>query len=192
MRKTLVLLAMFALAAVPAFAQHGHGNGGNRGGNGGNRGGGGREQHGSNASHAQRQPKQDNRGRGRERDDHINGRGAERDFHRDHDRGGYHFSDRHRDDFRRHWDGRRFDHEFWESHWGYRHPFYWGHCGWYGPRWAIGSYFWYDGLYFEVVDEIPAYWYDGQVVIVYDEACDCYYAINDAYPGVRIHVGVRF
>jgi hypothetical protein len=187
MRKTLVLLAMFAFAATPILAQ-GHGNhGGQRGGNGGSR-----EQHGSSNQHAQRQPKQDNRGRGVERDDHINSRGAERDFHRDHDRGGYHYSDRDRGDIRRHWDGRHFDHEFFESHWGYGHRFFWGHCGWYGPRWGLGSYFWYDGLYFEIVDTIPYDWYDAEVAIIYDPVCDCYYAVNPVYPGVRIHVGIRF
>jgi hypothetical protein len=188
MRKTLFSLVFGLLVfAFPAFGQ-GHGN------HGGNRGNGGHEQRGGGDRHAQSQPRHDNRGRGIERDDHINGRGAEREFHRDrdHDRGGYHFSNHDRGEFRRHWDGRRFDHEFFESHYGYRHPFYWGHCGWYGPRWYVGSYFWYDGLYFEVIDPIPPYWYDGQVVIVYDEACDCYYAVNEAYPGVRIHIGVRF
>ena len=174
---------MFALMAVPALAQRGRENHGNRG-NGGER----QERH---EARVQRQPKQDNRGRGIMRDDHVNNRAAERDFHRDHDRGGYHYGTP-RGEFRRHWDGHRFDHEFFESHWGYRHPFYWNHCGWYGPRWVIGSYFWYDGLYFEVIDPIPPYWYDGQVVIVYDEYCDCYYAVNDAYPGVRIHIGIRF
>ena len=171
---------MFALAAVPAFAQGRRGNGGQRGNGGGN-------EH----ARVERQPRHDNRGRGIERDDHINGRGAERDFHRDHDRGGYHWGAR-REEHREHWDGRRFDHEYFESHWGRRHPFYWNHCGWYGPRWVVGSYFWYDGVYFEVIDPIPPYWYDGQVVIVYDEYCDCYYAVNDAYPGVRIHIGIRF
>lgn len=171
---------MFALAAIPAFAQRGHEQRHEQRGN-------GRQER------VQRdpQPRHDNRGRGIERDDHINGRGAERDFHRDHDRRGYHWSDR-REDARGHWDGRRFDHEYWERHWGARHPFYWGHCGWYGPRWAVGSYFWYDGAYFEVIDSIPPYWYEGQVVIVYDPLCDCYYAVNDAYPGVRIHIGIRF
>ena len=180
MRKTLVLLAIFALAAIPAFAQHGNHNGGQRGNSGG-----GHEQH------AQKQPKQDNRGRGIERDDHINGRHAEREFHQQHETRGYHNAAP-RGEYARHWDGRRFDHGFFESHWGYNHRFFWGHCGWYGPRWAIGSAFWYDGLYFEIVDTIPYDWYDASVAIIYDPVCDCYYAINPSYPGVRIHVGIRF
>jgi hypothetical protein len=198
MKKTLFSLVFALLVfAVPAFAQGRHGGGGgSHGGNGGGNKGGDR--------HAQSQPRHDDRGRGIVRDDHINGRRAEREFHgrndyerHPDDRGsrearGYHYSNHDRGEFRRHWDGRRFDHEFFESHWGERHRFYWNHCGWYGPRFYVGSYFWYDGAYFEIVDTVPSYWYDDPIYVVYDEACGCYYVVDPVYPGVRIHVGIRF
>ena len=175
MRKTLLSLVFGLLAfAVPAFGQ-GHG--------GGHSGGGGH----SNGGHAQSAPKHDNQGRAAQHPS----KPVEKQFHSTQSREGYHTAEP-RGVYAQHWDGHRFDHDFYESHWGYGHPFYWGHCGWYGPRWGIGSYFWYNGLYFTIIDTIPTDWYDGQVVIIYDESCDCYYAVNQAYPGVRIHVGIRF
>jgi hypothetical protein len=169
MQKTLLSLVFgLFLFAVPVFAQHGHG---------GHSGGGG---------HYQSRPTHD----GNRNVQHEN-RQTEQKFHQSQPRGGYHYGTP-RGEFAAHWNGHAFDHEFFEAHWGYGHPFYWGHCGWYGPRWAVGSAFWYDGLYFDVIDPIPYAWYDDQVVVVYDPACDCYFAENPIYPGVRIHVGIRF
>ena len=173
MRKTLLSLVFGLLVfAVPAFGQ-GHG-GGHSGGH-------------SNGGHAQSAPKHDNQGRAAQHPS----KPVEKQFHSTQSREGYHTAEP-RGVYAQHWDGHRFDHDFYESHWGYGHPFYWGHCGWYGPRWGIGSYFWYNGLYFTIIDTIPTDWYDGQVVIIYDESCDCYYAVNQVYPGIRIHVGIRF
>jgi hypothetical protein len=181
MKKTLFSLVFALLVlAVPAFGQGNHGGGRGNGGGGGGRGDGGR--------HAQSQPRHDDRGRSYQRND----RREEREFHANHEERGYHYSEHDRGEFRRHWDGRRFDHDFFEGHWGYGHRFYWGHCGWYGPRWAIGSAFWFDGAYFTIIDTIPYDWYDGEVAVIYDPACDCYFATNPVYPGVRIHVGIRF
>lgn len=115
MRKTLVLLAILAFAAIPALAQHnGHGSGNH-----------------SNSGHAQAQPRHDSQGRGVMRDDHIKDKRSEKQFHEQHGNGGYHYGVA-RGDARAHWNGRHFDHEFFESHWGYGHRFYWNHCGWYG------------------------------------------------------------
>jgi hypothetical protein len=181
MRKTLFSLVFSLLVfAVPALAQGRHGGGGGSHNGGGSRGG-----------HVQSQPQHDNRGRSVQHSERQNSPRAERQFHQNNDRRGYHFSEP-RHEFREHWNGRRFDHDFFESHWGYRNRFYWGHCGWYGPRFYVGSYFWYNGVYFEIIDTVPAYWYNDPVYVVYDEACDCYYVVDPVYPGVRIHIGVRF
>ena len=181
MKKTLFLAVLSLILALPALAQRGQrGNERHE-----NRG---QERH---EQRVQREPRHDDRGRGIERDDRWNGRRQERDFHRDNDRRGYHWSDR-REDFRSHWNGRRFDDDFFAAHWGYGHHFRWGHCGWYGPRFYVGSYFWYNGIYFEVIDPIPPYWYDDDVAVIYDPMCDCYYVVNDRYPDVRIHIGIRF
>jgi hypothetical protein len=173
MRKTLFSLVFALLVfALPAYAQHGN-NGGHQNGR------------------TQAAPRHDTQGRGVMRDDHINGKQADKQFHAQHGSVGYHRGIA-VGEARAHWNGRHFDHEFFESHWGYNHRFFWGHCGWYGPRWGLGSYFWYDGLYFEIVDTIPYDWYNAEVAIIYDPACDCYFAVNPVQPGLRIHVGVRF
>lgn len=178
MKKTLFYLVFALLLVVsPAFAQH-HG-GGSSHNNGGSHNSGG---------HAQSQPHHDNEGRPVQ---HENPR-SEQQFHQNNPRAGYHYAGQPRGVYAQHWDGHRFDHGFYESHWGYGHPFYWGHAGWYGPRWGIGSYFWFNGVYFTVVDPIPVGWYDDSISIVYDDGGDCYYAVNPRYPGIRIHVGVRF
>jgi len=180
MKKTLFgLVLSILLFAVPTFAQkHGNGGGGQRGGNHDNRG----------HVQSQPQPQHDNRGRGVQ---HENPR-AEQQFHQSNPREGYHYSNEPRGEFQHHWDGRRFDHDFFETHWGRNHPFYWSHVGWYGPRYRIGSYFWFNGIYFSIVEPIPPYWYDDAITVIWDEDCGCYYAVNDRYPGVRIHIGIRF
>jgi hypothetical protein len=93
---------------------------------------------------------------------------------------------------RTHWDGRRFDRPYFAAHWGPAHPFFWGRVGWWGPRWAIGSRFWFGGAWFSIIDPIPYYWYNDQVTVIYDEDCGCYYAVDPVYPGVRIHIGIVF
>lgn len=198
MRKTLLFLAFsLLLIAVPALAQH---RGGNFGG-----------QHNGGQDHARpQQDRNQNRDFHRERpqprpqqdrDRHVGDRRTDRDqnrdFHRDrnvnrHDRDAYRDRREPRGEFRRHWDGRRFDRDFFRDHWGYAHRFYWRRCGWYGPRFMVGSYFWFNGVYFEIIDPVPPYWYDDPVVVIYDDDCGCYYIVDPMYPGVRIHVGIRF
>jgi hypothetical protein len=166
MRKALFSL-LFALVvfAAPAFGQgHGSHSGGHSA------------------------PHHDEQGRSVQHTD----KSTEKSFHSTNTRVGYHTTVESRTVYAQHWNGHAFDHAFFEGHWGYAHPFFWGHCGWYGPRWGIGSYFWYNGLYFTIIDTIPSDWYDANVVIIYDESCDCYYAVNPVYPGIRIHVGIRF
>lgn len=166
MRKILVLMAIWFLTALPIFAQHSHGGG----------------------SHAQSAPHHDEHGRAVQNQP----RATERHFHTTASREGYHYTAVNRAEFARHWNGWGFDRPFFESRWGAAHPFYWGHCGWYGPRWRVGSYFWFGGAYFSVVDTIPYEWYDDEVEVIYDQDCDCYFAVNPLYPNVRLHVGIRF
>lgn len=104
-------------------------------------------------------------------------------------RGEFHPAPQHRE-FRQHWDGRRFDSPFFETHWGYRHRWYWNRCEWYGPRYAVGSYFWWDGVYFVIVQPVPVYWYDDPVTVIYVD--DGYYIVDPVRPGVRIAVNIRF
>ena len=188
MRKTLLLAVLSLILAVPSFAQRGRGNGS------------GHEQRGNQQReqrHEQRSipPRHDDRGRGIMRDDHSWKGDQDRRFHEQegwgHERRGYHWGAPNRE-IRDHWDGRRFDRDYWNEHWGEGHRFYWNHCRWYGPRWYPGSYFWYNGVYFVIVDEIPAPWYGDPVYVVYDEFCGCYYVVDPFYPGVRIHVDIRF
>jgi hypothetical protein len=125
-----------------------------------------------------------------ERDDHSfreDGRPQERHDTRGWDHRGYHWG---HGNARDHWDGRRFDRGYYGDHWGPRNRFYWGHCNWYGPRFYPGSYFWYNGAYFVIIEQAPPYWYDDEVIIIEDDGW--YYMVNPQYPGIRIHVDVRF
>lgn len=178
--KKALFAAIFSilLFAIPASAQRRGGGGNQHQQRGESRGGGSWRS----------QPRQDNRGRGVE---HNYDRRQDQRFHENQPREGYHYAAPRRD-FRDHWDGRRFDRDFFEAHWGYRHPFYWSHCGWYGPRFEIGSYFWYDGVYFDILEPIPSAWWNDDIVVVFDPDCGCYYVVDPLYPGVRVHVGIRF
>lgn len=171
MRKFLLMLAAtLAFAALPAFAQHNHG-GASHGGNGGGRiSSGGHEQ-----QHAQRGEQ-----RGREVEHHD----VARQPH-----AGYHYSGGGAS--RSYWRGDRYDHAFFASHWGHDHRFFWGHCNWWGPRFVVGSYFWYGGGYWVIVDEVPYDWYDDEVYVEYVDGYG-YALINPTFPGVYYHVGVRF
>ena len=83
---------------------------------------------------------------------------------------------------------------------GYRSPYFhdhyvnrgfrWNSCRWYGPRYHMGSRFWYGGLWFEIVEVVPYDWYDGEVIII--EEGPGYYLYNPRYPGIRISVVVAF
>jgi Ni/Co efflux regulator RcnB len=99
--------------------------------------------------------------------------------------------DRHeRNDARNHRDGRRFDHDYFRGHFGREHSFYWSHCRWYGPRFYLGSRFYYSGVWFVIVDPIPDYW--GDEVIYVEDIDGVYYIINPMYPDTRIVVDVTF
>jgi len=93
-------------------------------------------------------------------------------------------------EIRDHWDGRRFDRAYFGAHWGYGHQFYWYHCRWWGPRFVVGSRFYYGGAWFMIVDPIPDYWGDGYVYI--DDIDGVYYLVNPLYPGTHIVVNVVF
>lgn len=91
---------------------------------------------------------------------------------------------------RAHWNGGRFEDHYFVSHWGASNRFYWGGCTWYGPRFFPGSYFWYNGAYFVIVDQVPDYWGDEEVYVDYSDGG--YYLINPLFPGVRYGISVRF
>lgn len=88
-----------------------------------------------------------------------------------------------------HWDGRHFEHGYFGQHWGHDHRFFWGRCNWWGPRFGVGSWFWYNDAYFVIVDPIPDYWYDDEVYV--DEYDGAYYLMDPLYPGVRFALRVR-
>jgi hypothetical protein len=166
MRKALFSLVFGVfLTAAPVFAQHGHG-------------GGGRASSGrSSGGHAQAQPRSESRPAP-----------ARPGFN-----GGSTYHPRTAaPEVRSHWNGHAFDRAYFAAHWGPAHPFYWGRAEWWGPRWYVGSRFWFGGVWFSVIDPIPSYWYNDEVTVIYDEDCGCYYAVDPVYPGVRIHIGVAF
>ncbi len=92
---------------------------------------------------------------------------------------------------RDHYDGRRFDRGWFGGHYGRGNYFYWGRCEWFGgPRFGVGSWFWFNDAYFVILEPIPYDWYDDEVYV--DEYGDGYVLINPRYPGVYFRVGVRF
>lgn len=92
---------------------------------------------------------------------------------------------------REHWDGRRFDHDYWDHHYGERHRFFWNHCQWYGPRFYPGSYFWYSGVYFVIVEPVPDYWDNDEVYVEYFDGYG-YALVNPMYPGVHYRIDIQF
>lgn len=174
MKSIWMLFATLILATLPAVAQH-HSNGG------GHANTGGHETHGVQQRGNGERPNAGVRQRGNgERTEHHDVAGAPH--------AGYHYSG---GGARGHFVGGRYDHEFFQSRWGADHRFFFGHCNWWGPRFGIGSYFWYDGGYWVIVDEIPYDWYDDEVYVDYVDGYG-YALINPIYPGIRYHVGVRF
>jgi len=164
MRKLLFSFIAFLIFLTPAaFAQRG-----NRG-NGGQRGGSEHSFHqGSSGSRQRNEP-------------------AQHQQHFKENKGNYQF---HRgNEARDRWDGRRFDHDYFRGHFGHDHDFYWGHCAWYGPRFYVGSRFWYGGAWFVIVDPVPDFWGDEAVYV--DEIDGVYYLVNPIY-GTRIVVNVAF
>lgn len=161
MKKILFVLATLLLCLTPALAQRGQ-------------------------RQIQRQPQQQRQVYQRphvDRSDRAEHRQNFRDNRRDYRGGGHEARDR--------WDGRRFDHDYFRGHYGRDHVFFWGHCGWYGRPYYVGSRFQYGGAWFVIVDPLPDYWIldDGYYI---DEYGDEYYIINPLYPGVRVRVSVYF
>jgi hypothetical protein len=91
---------------------------------------------------------------------------------------------------RAHWVNGQFQEHYFRYHWGVYNRFYWGGCNWWGPRFAVGSYFWYNGAYFVIVDPVDPLWYDEEVYVDYYDGG--FYLVNDLYPSVRFAVTVRF
>lgn len=188
MRKTLFWLVSTLLFALPAVAQRGqqrqqqqqHQTFGVRQQGNGERPNVGVRQRGND----RHQDRRDNR---HQRDDRTF-TSREHEFHNDHEMRGYHWGGGH---VRDHWDGRRFDNDYWGRHWGRDHRFFWGHCAWYGPRFYPGSYFWYNGVYFVIIEQVPDYWYDEEVYVEYVDGYG-YALVNPLFPGIRYHIGVRF
>jgi hypothetical protein len=172
MRKTMyLLLASLLFLTLPALAQHGHASGGH-----GSYGG---SSHGFSGSHAAAHGgSAPAKGGYTEHHDVANGPHA-----------GYHYSGG--GAARNYYRGGRYDHEYFNAHWGAGNRFYWGHCNWWGPRFGVGSYFWFGGGYWTIVDPIPYDWYDDEVYVDYVDGYG-YVLINPTFPGVYYHVGVRF
>jgi hypothetical protein len=172
MRKIMFwLFSMFLFITLPVFAQHGggHGGGGSHGGgsHGGGSHGGGGGYHGGGGSH----------GGGHQ--------GGQRGGESHGQRGGS------RGEARGHFNGGRFDHEYFRGHWGDGNRFYWGRCNWWGPRFYVGSYFWFNDAYWTIVDPIPYDWYDDEVYVEWVDGYG-YVLVNPNYSGVYYRVGVRF
>ena len=128
MKKLLWIFPVLLLFLTPAFAQHGRNQGGNRAGE--------RRQSFDREPREHKQAVREHKGEYRE-----------------------HRGDRDRSFERRdHRDARRFDHDYFRGHYGVDHRFYWHHCRWYGPRFVVGSRFYYGGGWFIIVDPIPDYW----------------------------------
>lgn len=177
MRKIMFwLFSMFLFVTLPAFAQRGNHGGGNHGGNGG-----------GHAAHGGGQHSGGQRGGGEargQRGEPHGQRGEARGERRERGRG-------ERGEARGHFDGRRFDHDYFRGHWGDGNRFYWGRCNWWGPRFYVGSYFWFNDAYWTIVDPIPYDWYDDEVYVDWVDGYG-YVLVNPLYPGVYFHVGVRF
>ncbi len=165
MRKILFwLFSMFLFLTLPAVAQHNHGGGRS----GGGRSSGGNHNNGNNH----------NRGGGERQHNNVR-------------RGGHESRGQEaRGESRNHWDGRRFDRDYFRGRWGRDNHFYWGRCNWWGPRFYVGSYFWYNDAYFVIVEPIPYDWYNDEVYV--DEIDGVYVLVNPLYPGVYFRLGVRF
>jgi len=165
MRKILFwLFSMFLFLTLPALAQRNQGGGHN---------GGGRSSGGNHSGSVR-----GNRGGGERQHNNVQ-RG--RRENRGHEARG---------ERRNHWEGRRFDHDYFRGRWGRDHHFFWGRCVWYGPRFYVGSFFWYDGAYFVIVEPVPDYWYDDEVYV--DETDSGYVLVNPLYPGVYFRLNVQF
>lgn len=163
MKRLLLIIAMVLFTITPTLAQH-HSNGGGQGSH---------QMHQSapRAEH-QAQPKQEQRD---ERREIHGGSGPER-----HERG----------DLRRHWDGRRFDRDYFGEHFGREHRFYWNSCLWYGPRFYAGSRFFFEGAWFVIGQPVPWFWYDDEIYVEYIDGE--YFLVDPLYPGVYIRVNVAF
>jgi hypothetical protein len=181
MRKTLLMLAAaFLFAVSPAFAQHGGGHASGGHGFGGGSHAVSHESHNSgtarnasNASHGTRE-------QGGYVEHHDVAGAAHAGYH--YSGGGY---------ARNYWHGGRYDHEYFAAHWGYGNRFYMGHCNWWGPRFGVGSYFWFGGGYWTIINPIPVDWYDDEVYVDYVDGWG-YVLINPLYPHIYYQVGVRF
>lgn len=136
----------------------------NRGGGGGHNGGG----HSSGGNHNGGERQHNNVQRGRRENRRHEARGERRN----------------------HWDGRRFDRDYFRGHWGDGNRFYWGRCNWWGPRFYVGSYFRYNDVYFVILEPVPDYWYDDVVYV--DEIGNEYVLVNPLHPGVYFRLDVRF
>lgn len=99
-------------------------------------------------------------------------------------------SDGERQEARRHWDGRRFDRDYWERYYGPRHPFLFWDAYWIAEPCAIGSTFYMDGAGFVLVEQLPDAWCGGAVYI--EDMEGRYVVMNPEYPGAFYTVIVTF
>ena len=183
MKKLLWIFPVLLLFLTPALAQHGRQQSGNQRGN---------ERH-ETRQRVDREPREHKQAVREHRDEYRASR-APREQHQGearHEGGGWFHRGGHDREFERrdHWNGRRFDDDYFRGHWGNEHRFYWHHCRWYGPRFMVGSRFYYGGGWFIIVDPIPDYWGDDYVYI--DDIDGVYYLVNPLYPQ-RIVINVVF
>lgn len=89
---------------------------------------------------------------------------------------------------REHYHNGRFDHDYYVSHFGPGHQFYFSGVYWYGPYGTYGSIFVFDDCGFLLTNNFPPYWPAGTVYII--EVDGQYFLTSPGYPGMMIAVQV--
>jgi hypothetical protein len=96
-------------------------------------------------------------------------------------------NNKHYREARSHWNGARFDHDYFYHHFGVRHPF--PMLYWYGTPFACNSIFYADSVPFVVTSCIDGFYATGTFYILDD---DGYILVNPAYPDVAIGLRVAW
>jgi hypothetical protein len=63
------------------------------------------------------------------------------------------------------WDGHHFSSGYFHDHFGNGHRFGWGSVDWDGPRFSVGSSFFFGGVWFGIVQPIPVGWVGDPVYV---------------------------
>ena len=114
------------------------------------------------------------------RPDNRGDRGHDRGNHGDNrDRG-------RRDDVRRHWDGHRFQHDYFITYWGWGNPFYWSTVTW------DGDVFYFGGCGWQVSGDVSVWADDGCYIVEYPQSPTGYAITNPRFPNVFVVVTPSF